>query len=149
MLFMASRGANGKARNDAWGVITRVAGRLGLAAIHAQGGHAVDPVTAAGDARRRGPPGGEAAILGGVLDRGPDVERMVHAPALGSPFRLGDEEGDHQGLEHRPIPARHDPETSVGPIPLVDRDSLILADLAPAGRHPAVAVGRSGPRHPE
>jgi len=74
---------------------------------------------------------------------------MVYSPSVGSPFRLRNEEGDHQGLEHRPIPARDDPETSVGPIPFIDRDTLIDPDLASTGRHSVVAIGRTSPRHPE
>ncbi len=55
---------------------------------------------------------------------------MIDAPASRAPLLLGDEQRDHQRLEHAPAPARHDVEAPKPVMPLEHGHAEIRPDLS-------------------
>ena len=99
--------------------------------IGSQGLHTIDLVSPprAGGGRET-PVAATVLLFQAVFDLRLDVERVVHSPAPRCPAILGDEEGDHQGFEHAPAPARDDPGALVTVMTFEDLDPLVFPSLS-------------------
>ncbi len=119
--------------------------------VQPEGVDAVLAVAGERVARGREAPVAVARLDQAVLTLGPDVQRVVDAPAARRPARLRDEHVGHELLEHAAAPAGDDVHAAVGVGALVDVEpqvGAVLPDRLHLVPRP-VAARREGAPHGE